>query len=143
MRRLSPVSAWQARTNGVAWRTGYARDVSDDRRSSSGVRRLALLVVLAACRNPEVDHLTAIRDKVCACKTPACAEQELKAVPDRPIKSTRLTQTIARDMLDCMARLQNAERPDSDPDAESADSDGDPAAVSAPRIVAPASARKP
>ena len=105
------------------------------------VRWLAPLVILAACRNPHVDRMTAIRDKVCACKTVACAEHELKAVPDKPIKSTRLTQTLAREALDCLAKLQNADRPDTDPDT--ADGDGDPGAVSAPRIVAPASARTP
>ena len=96
------------------------------------MRRLALLVLLVACRNPDTDRLTAIRDKMCACKTAACAEQELKAVPQGVIKSTHRTQTIARDLLDCLAKLQDAERPDTDPDAERAGSDGEPAAAKKP-----------
>lgn len=100
---------------------------------------------LAACGDRSVEQMTAIKDKVCACKTSSCAEQELKLVPEH-IASTHRTQVIARDVLDCLARLQAAERPTTDPDAEGPEGaegahaeDEVPAIV--PRIVAPASAK--
>jgi len=78
--------------------------------------RIAILVTLVACNDQDAERLTAIKMKVCACKTASCAEQELKRVPEAPIKSTHRTQEIARDLLDCMARLHEASRPTTDPD---------------------------
>ena len=95
--------------------------------------------------------MTAIKAEVCACKTASCAEQAMKQVPKDTIKSTHRMQTIARDMIDCLAKLHAAERPATDPDAE--DSAPEPPAtppatppapgppVSAPRTAAPASAK--
>jgi hypothetical protein len=102
---LSPVSA--AHANGVSRPTRYAASV---------LARIAILVTLVACNEHDTERLTAIKLKVCACKTASCAEQELKRVPESPIKSTHRTQEIARDLLDCVARLQEAERPTTDPD---------------------------
>jgi hypothetical protein len=162
MRRLSPVSVSEARANGVPWLTGYAATVRG---------WLAILVVVAwlvGCRNRDIERLTEIKDQVCACKTVSCAEEQIKAVPKSAIKSTHRTQAIARDMLGCLARLHEAERPITDPDAESdpeldPESEGDPegepgnetesetaprgeapprsGAATAPRTSAPASAR--
>jgi hypothetical protein len=112
MRRLSPVSVSEARTNGVAWLTGYAAAVRS---------WLAIVVVVAwlgGCRNRDVERLMTIKDHVCACKTVSCAQQEMKGVPESAIKPTHRTQAIARDMLGCLARLHEAERPTTDPDAE-------------------------
>jgi hypothetical protein len=152
MRRLSPVSVSEARTNGVAWLTGYAASVRS---------WLAIVVVVVAglggCRNRDVERLTAIKDSVCACKTVSCAEQEMKVVPQTTIKSTHRTQAIARDMLGCLAKLHDAERPVTDPDAEEPldeelepepgaapddeSSDESAAPASGPRTSAPASAK--
>jgi hypothetical protein len=79
---------------------------------------LAILVALAACNDHGVASLTRSREKICACKTASCAEQELKLVPQDTIQSTHRTQVIARDMLSCLAKLQASERPVTDPDAE-------------------------
>jgi hypothetical protein len=95
----------------------------------------AILVTFAACKDPAIERLTAIRVDVCACKTASCAEQAMQRVSEATIKSTHRTQAIARDMLDCMAKLQAAERPTTDPDAE--DPATEPPAI-APPIVAPA-----
>lgn len=84
---------------------------------------LAILVTFAACRDPQIERLATIKAEICACKTASCAERAMKLVPQGTIKSTHRTQTIARDMLDCLAKLQAAERPTTDPDAE------EPAAV--------------
>jgi hypothetical protein len=72
---------------------------------------LAILVTLVACNDHGAKSLATIRDKVCACKTASCAEQEMKLVPQDTIQSTHRTQGIARDMLDCLAKLQADERP--------------------------------
>jgi hypothetical protein len=107
MRPLSPVSA--AAANGVVSRTRYAATV----RST-----LAILITLVACQNPDIARMAAIQKTVCACKTASCAEQEMKRVPAAAIKSTHRTQELARDLLDCLARLQAGERPSTDPDDE-------------------------
>jgi hypothetical protein len=108
---------------------------------------LAILVTLAACNaacnDRAVERLTAIKAEVCACKTASCAEQAMKQVPQDTIKSTHRMQAIARDMLDCLAKLHEAERPTTDPDAEDSASErpATPPPVSDPRTAAPASAK--
>lgn len=93
----------------VAWLTRYAASVC---------RWLAVLVMLAGCTDHGAERLTRIKSEVCACKTVSCAEDAMKGVPREAIESTHRTQTIARDMLDCLAKLTAAERPVTDPDAE-------------------------
>ncbi|HSS00297.1 MAG TPA: hypothetical protein VLM79_24735 [Kofleriaceae bacterium] len=80
--------------------------------------RIAILVTLIACGEHDTERMIAIKSKVCACKTASCAEQEMKVVPEQQIKSTPRIQGLARDMMDCIARLQEAERPSTDPDDE-------------------------
>jgi hypothetical protein len=104
---LSPVSA--ARANGVAQLTGYAATV----RIWS-----AILVALVACTNHDVERLTDVKRDVCACKDTRCADQAMSRVAKASIKSTPRTQAIARDIMECRARLEAAERPSTDPDAE-------------------------
>jgi hypothetical protein len=113
MRRLSPVSVSEARGNGVVWLTRYAAPV---------FRWLAIVVALAACRDPDIQRLIAVKDKVCDCKTVTCAEQELKAVPTVP--STHRTQAIAHDMLGCLAKIHTAERLAAEPE-EGDEEEGD------------------
>jgi hypothetical protein len=131
---LSPVSA--ARANGASTLARYAASV---------LARIAILVTLVACNEQDAERLTAIKVKVCACKTASCAEQELKHVPESPIKSTHRTQAIARDLLDCVARLQDAERPTTDPDELDVDephpheAHGSAPTEGAPPIIAPPS----
>ena len=126
------------RANGVAWLTGYAATVRTG---------LAILVTLVACQDRNIEQMTAIKEDVCACKTASCAEQTMKRVPADQIKSLPRTQALARDMIDCLARLQAAERPSTDPDAEGKPEPegttplGAPAAPpSAPGSAAPGSA---
>lgn len=78
----------------------------------------AILVTLAACHDRELERLTAIRTTVCACKTVRCGEQAVAQVAEQPIQSTPRTQALAREMMDCLAKLQAADRPTTDPDAE-------------------------
>jgi hypothetical protein len=87
------------------------------------VTLVALVVTLAGCSDHGAAKLTAIKDKVCACASVVCAEQAMQEVPTQAIQSNHRTQVIARGMMDCMARLQEAERPVTDPDAEGSAAD--------------------
>ena len=75
------------------------------------------LVVASGCGDREVEQLEKVRDAVCACKTTACADDALKAVPQADIRAGARARQVARGMLDCYARLNAADRPKSDPDA--------------------------
>ena len=126
IRGVSPVSA--PRANGVARRTGYA----------GAVRIwLAIVVTLAGCNDPELTSLTDIRAATCACKTASCAEQAMKRVP-KTTRSTPRTQEISRAMLDCRAKLEEAERPSTDPDAEEATATEPPPGAAPPAPAPPA-----
>jgi len=88
------------------------------------VRRFVICVALTgACNDHGESELARIRDAVCACKTPSCADDALKAVPQQDMPSTPRTQKIAREMLDCVARLHEEGRPTADPDAPSTQAD--------------------
>ncbi|HSD89985.1 MAG TPA: hypothetical protein VLB44_20785 [Kofleriaceae bacterium] len=90
------------------------------------------VALTGACGDREAHKLAKIRDEVCACKTARCAEAALDSVPKKDIRSTPKSQRIAREMLDCLAQLYEAERPTTDPDA-----------VTDPGTEDPASARMP
>ena len=94
-----------------------------------------LVLVVAACADPHVENLAAVRDKVCACKTASCAEQELGQISQAPIKSTPHMQDLARAIQDCYAKRLAAERPAADSQDDSADQlepEPEAAAVSKP-----------
>ncbi len=79
---------------------------------------LALGVAASGCRDRELAGLRNLRDEVCACKTATCGADAMKKLPQDKVKSNHRSQQIARDMLDCLAKLYEAERPTTDPDAE-------------------------
>ena len=83
------------------------------------MRSLVLAVLLAACGERQVDALTKVKQRVCVCKDVACAEAAMKDVPQQNVKSNRRSQEVARDMLDCLAKLYDEQRPSTDPDAPS------------------------
>jgi hypothetical protein len=107
----------------VAQLTGYAAVVQI---------RLAILVTLVACTDHGVERLTEVKREVCACKDTRCADQAMNEVPRASIRSTPRTQSIARDIRDCRARLEAAQRPSTDPDAEGSDDSPAPAGSAAP-----------
>jgi hypothetical protein len=78
----------------------------------------------AGCGDREAARLDKVKTAVCACKTASCAEAALKQVPQAEIKSTHRAQRIAREMLDCLKRVYDAERPTTDPDAPAPESAG-------------------
>lgn len=120
------------------------------------VRRQLVVVVwlLAGCHESQVDKLAAIKARVCACKTASCGEAALKDVPQQSIESTPRTQAVARDMMECLAKLYEAERPSDEP-GEASGSDGSASegsssgaagasgAATRPGTADPASARTP
>ena len=109
----------------MVWLTGYAAPVRTC---------LAILVTLVACKDRDLETLADIKSDVCACKTASCAEQAMKRVP-KDTKSTRTSRTLAREMMDCLAKLEAAERPSTDPDAEDSAAElvpGEGSAVPAP-----------
>jgi hypothetical protein len=78
---------------------------------------LGLVAAQAACHDTEADQLTRVKERVCACKDVACAETAMKDIPSGDVKANHRAQSIARDMLDCYAKLTAAQRPSTDPDA--------------------------
>jgi hypothetical protein len=78
---------------------------------------LVISIAVAGCRDREAARLTQIKDAVCACKTSSCAELAMKDVPQDEAKPSHRSQVIARDMMECLSKLYEAERPTTDPDA--------------------------
>jgi hypothetical protein len=114
----------------VAWLTGYAAAVRIS---------LAILVTLVGCKNHDVEQLDAVKAEVCACKTTSCADDAMNRIAKASIPSTLRTQATAREILECRAKLEAAERPTTDPDAEGSAA----AAGSAEPAALPSAAGKP
>ena len=74
------------------------------------------VALLGGCGDREAAQLERIKDAVCACKTSSCAEAAMKDVPQSDIKSTHKAQRFAREMMDCLSKLYEDERPSTDPD---------------------------
>lgn len=81
-------------------------------------RCFVIAVALLGCGNQQLEELQQVRDEVCACKTPECGEAALKKVPQGKLESNRKMQAVASAMMDCMAKLNDVDRPSTDPDAE-------------------------
>ena len=81
-------------------------------------RLLVISIALAiGCRDEGLVRLEDARSAVCKCKTAECAEGAIKLVPQAQVKSTARSQKIAREMLDCLAKLYAKTRPTTGPDA--------------------------
>jgi len=79
---------------------------------------LVILLSLAACGDSQEAKLAKIRDQVCKCDTPGCAEVAMKQVPKESIESNYRTQKLAREMLDCLAKVYATPKPDPDGDSD-------------------------
>jgi hypothetical protein len=75
------------------------------------VRWLIVLALFSGCDDPERSQLDAVRKEVCACKDVACAEAAMKNIPKGDVHASRREQDIARDMLDCLAKLYDDAKP--------------------------------
>jgi hypothetical protein len=82
------------------------------------VRWFVIAIALSACGDKQLEALEDVRDEVCACKTPECGEAALKKVPQGTIKTSQKMRRVAAEMMDCVAKLNEAQRPSTDPDAE-------------------------
>jgi hypothetical protein len=84
------------------------------------LRLYVICVALSAtaCRDSEIEKLEKVRDEVCACKTAKCAEAALDHVPKGTVEASPRAQSLAREMLDCLAHAYERDRPTQDPDAE-------------------------
>jgi hypothetical protein len=69
-----------------------------------------ICVASLGCRDPEVAELERISTEVCACSSSKCAQHAMEQVSTTDQRSTPRTQALARRMLDCLARIQQAER---------------------------------
>jgi hypothetical protein len=85
--------------------------------SSGSVILVALALALGGCRDREVAQLEHVKKAVCACKDTRCAEAALKELPQGEVQANHRERGLARDMLDCLAKLYEAERPVTDPGA--------------------------
>jgi hypothetical protein len=83
------------------------------------------LVAAVGCGDREIVELEKVRDSVCACRAAheddphaavQCAEAALKLLPKRETRASHRAQVIARDMMECLARLYEADKPSTDPD---------------------------
>ena len=101
---------------------------------------LVILVALVACTDHGVKRLTEVKREVCACKDTRCADQAMNEVPKASIRTTPRAQAIARDIVECRARLEAAERPSTDPDAEDGAGSDDSPAPAGSAAPAPAAA---
>lgn len=81
---------------------------------------LAVLWIASAigCREDEVKKLEVLRDELCKCKTVECGEAVMQRVPMIAEAGNRRSQTVARAMLTCMAKLYENARPQTGPDVE-------------------------
>ncbi|MBA3453913.1 MAG: hypothetical protein H0T42_12535 [Deltaproteobacteria bacterium] len=80
-------------------------------------RHLVIWIALAiGCRDKGLTRLEEIRATICACKTAECAEAAIKLVPAVQAKSNASSQKIAREMLDCLAKIYAKARPATGPD---------------------------
>ena len=92
--------------------------------------RLVICVALVwGCDDREAAQLKQVKDVVCTCKDAKCAEAAMKDLPQGDHNSSHRSKLIARDMLDCLAKLYEAERPSTDPDAPTIATDPAPPAA--------------
>jgi len=84
--------------------------------------RLALVicVALCGCADREATELERIKRQVCACKDVKCVDAAMAQLPKRDVHASHKSQGIAREMLECVAKVYAAERPSTDPDSGSA-----------------------
>ncbi len=73
--------------------------------------------VAVGCGDRDIARLERVKKTVCTCKDVACAEAAMKELPQGDVKPSHREQALARDMLDCLAKLYESERPVTDPDA--------------------------
>ena len=104
----------------------------------------ALLVVLAlgvgaGCKDEAVAALEKTRNRVCECRDATCVNAAMEAMKDHPTNHQRKAEAVAREIMDCVARVYQQTDAGTDvPDAEpSAGGTSDGAPAGAPGDAAP------
>jgi len=87
--------------------------------------------------------LNDVKRVVCACKEASCADRALAQLEKSAIPRSPKTREVAKEIFDCRARLEEAERPTTDPDAEGSDTPNPPAGGSKAPAAAAGSAAEP
>lgn len=103
------------------------------------MHRALVLVALLGCGDKQLENLEQIRDEVCACKTSACAQAAMKRVPQDKLKAGPKMQRVAAAMMDCVAKINETDRPSTDTDADVPA----PGSATSPGSADPASAGTP
>lgn len=92
----------------------------------------ALLVILAlgagsGCKDDAIAALESTRNRVCECKDATCVNAAMDAMQDHPTKHQRKAEAVAREIMDCVARVyQQTDAAIDSPDAEAAAGDAGP-----------------
>jgi len=73
--------------------------------------RWLVVLMLAACGDRDAAQLEIVKREVCACDSVACAEAAMKHLPHGGGTPSHRDQAIARDMVDCLAKLKDAAQP--------------------------------
>lgn len=71
---------------------------------------ICVALAVAGCRSHEIVALQEVQEAVCACKDSACAEKAMADLPKADQKSTPRTQELARQILDCVAKIYEDEK---------------------------------
>ena len=80
------------------------------------MRLAAMLFALVACTDREAAQLEDVKVKVCRCPTSKCAELAMDTLPREHATSNHRTQETAQQMLDCLSKLYDREKPATNPD---------------------------
>lgn len=81
------------------------------------LRSIVIAIALVACSDPDIAKVKAVRDRVCACKSPECGEEAMKTLPAQEGKPSHRVRQLASEMMTCMSKLYLKDKPDEDPDA--------------------------
>jgi entry exclusion lipoprotein TrbK len=83
-------------------------------------RALVVVVALVAgCKDDAIEALESARSRVCECKDATCVNAAMDAMQDHPTKHQRKAEAIAREIMDCVARVyQQTDARVDEPDAE-------------------------
>ncbi len=106
-------------------------------RFKTAVVRSGLLLLLTNCQDPAIQRLSSIKQTVCACKTLACADVALTAMPTVPARRLDKAQAVASEIFDCYSRLAKADEAGGLPVPAVPTVENLPAGSAAPTAAAP------
>jgi len=75
-----------------------------------------IAIALCGCRDPELQKLRDVRDRVCKCETAECADRALGELDPHAERAGHRAQAVANEMMICLAKLYAHGRPITDID---------------------------